>query len=144
MSKHMTKVAGLMADLDLCTFVTRKGDALAGRPMSNNGEVDYDGDSYFFTWESSGMVSDIEADPRVAMTFQRAPGVLNGAPLHLHIQGRASIVRDHAAFEAHWSPDLERWFEDGIDTPGMVMLAVRASRIAYWDGEDEGDFEVAA
>ncbi len=38
--------------------------------------------------------------------------------------------------------DLDRYFPDGIDTPGVVMIRVHAERIRYWDGEDEG--EIAA
>ena len=35
--------------------------------------------------------------------------------------------------------DLDVWFEDGIDTPGLVMIHVRAERIHYWDGKDDGE-----
>ncbi len=34
---------------------------------------------------------------------------------------------------------LERWFKDGVDTPGLVLIKVHAGRIHYWDGEDEGE-----
>ncbi|UWQ17985.1 pyridoxamine 5'-phosphate oxidase family protein [Jannaschia sp. M317] len=142
MTTQMETVAKLMADLDLCTLVTRKGDALAGRPMSTNGQVDYDGDSYFFTWADAGMTGDISADPRVALTFQRAPGLVNGPPLFIHVQGRARVQRDKTAFAAHWSEELARWFKQGVDTPGLVMLHVQATRIAYWNGEEEADFAV--
>ncbi len=137
---HLAKVAELMADLDLCTLVTRRGDTLTGRPMSNNGEVGYGGDSWFFTRESAGMVADIEADPRVALTFQRSPA--EGAPIFVHVQARAELIRDRGTFEAHWSPGLKRWFEDGVETEGLVMIRAAATRIAYWDGGDEGDFAV--
>jgi hypothetical protein len=33
--------------------------ALATRQMSNNGEVEYDGDSFYFSWDSAGPVNDI-------------------------------------------------------------------------------------
>jgi general stress protein 26 len=26
-----------------------------------------------------------------------------------------------------------------VDTPGLVMIKVRAERAHYWDGEDEGE-----
>jgi general stress protein 26 len=38
-----------MKAIDFGMLSTRtEGGAFASRPMSNNGEVDYDGDSYFF------------------------------------------------------------------------------------------------
>lgn len=36
------------------------GGGIAMRPMSNNGEVDYDGDPYYFAWAAARMVADIE------------------------------------------------------------------------------------
>ncbi|MGO6817247.1 pyridoxamine 5'-phosphate oxidase family protein [Rhizobium leguminosarum] len=48
-------------------------------------------------------------------------------------------MRDKAAFEEHWVPDLERWFPEGVDTPGIVLIKVSASSIRYWDGEENGE-----
>lgn len=48
-------------------------------------------------------------------------------------------VRDKARFAEHWDKDLDVWFEDGIDTPGLVMIHVKAERIHYWDGKDDGE-----
>ena len=49
--KTLKDVAELMKDIDLCMLTTTtENGALASRPMSNNGEVEYDGNSYFFTW----------------------------------------------------------------------------------------------
>ena len=52
-------------------------------------------------------------------------------------------TRDKGAFAKHWNKDLERWFDKGIDTPGLVMIKVHASRVHYWDGEESGDIAVA-
>ena len=55
------------------------------------------------------------------------------------MEGRAELIRDKAAFAAHWTKDLDRWFEQGVDTPGLVLIEVQATRVHYWDGEDEGE-----
>nr|WP_281047948.1 pyridoxamine 5'-phosphate oxidase family protein [Rhizobium ruizarguesonis] len=55
------------------------------------------------------------------------------------IGGGDGLVRDKAAFEEHWVPDLERWFPEGVDTPGIVLIKVSASSIRYWDGEKNGE-----
>ena len=52
---------------------------------------------------------------------------------------QAELIQDKAAFREHWVPDLERWFGQGVDTPGLVLIKVRANRIHYWAGEDEGE-----
>jgi general stress protein 26 len=63
-------VAEKIADIDFAMLVTRsEGGELAGRPMSNNGDVEYDGDSYFFSYEEARSISDIARDPKVALTF---------------------------------------------------------------------------
>jgi general stress protein 26 len=58
------------------------------------------------------------------------------------VQGEAKLIRDKKAFEAHWVDDLERWFEDGVDTEGLVLIKVHANRIHYWDGESEGEVAI--
>ncbi|PPK84749.1 general stress protein 26 [Neolewinella xylanilytica] len=127
-------------DIDFGMFSTRtEGNAVASRPMSNNGEVEYDGDSYFFCHESTRMVSDIEGDAHVGLTFTGKKGLLGKPPIFIAIVGTAELIRDKARFAKHWVEDLERWFKQGIDTPGLVMIRVQAERIHYWDGEDEGE-----
>jgi general stress protein 26 len=53
-------------------------------------------------------------------------------------------VRDKAKFAAHWRKELEMWFEQGIDTPGLVLIEVGARRIHYWDGMEEGEVRLPA
>jgi len=136
-------LAAKMRKIDFTLLTTRtEGGALAARPMSNNGDVDFDGDSYFFAYESARSVSDIARDPNVSLSLQGSAGLLGKPPLFITIQGRAELVRDKAVFAEHWTSDLDRWFEDGIDTPGVVMIHVHASRLHYWDGTDEGEIIV--
>ena len=141
--QHLAHLAEAMKDIDFVMLNTHTKDGQIGaRPMSNNRQVDYDGDSYYFTWEDCLMVDDIKRDPKVGLSLQGAQSE-NGAPgIFISIEGKAVIVRDKTQFKEHWVDELDRWFEDGIDTEGMVMLHVEASRAAYWDGEDEGDFDI--
>ncbi len=129
-----------MADIDYAILSTRSLDGkIAGRPMSNNGDVKYDGDSYFFTSEDTHMVREIKADPVVALSFTGAKSIFGKPPLFIAIEGRAELIREKPAIKEHWSKDVEKWFEEGFDTPGIVLLKVSAERIHYWDGEDEGE-----
>ncbi|WP_444666453.1 pyridoxamine 5'-phosphate oxidase family protein [Cereibacter changlensis] len=141
--KTLEDIAQDMRDIDFTMLFTRaEGGEIAGRPMSNNGDVTFDGDSWFFTYEDTHTVRDIKADPRVAMSLTGKAGLLGKPPLFLSIEGRAEIIRDRAAFEAHWFKSLRMWFPEGIDTPGMVLLNIHASRIHYWDGTDEGEIRL--
>lgn len=132
-----------MADIDFAMLITKtKLGQISARPMSNNGEVDFDADSYYFTWEDSRMTDDIERDQAVGLTFTGNKGLFGKPPLFVSVEGEAELVRDKAQFAAHWTPDLDHWFKDGIDTPGVTMIKVRAIRVHYWDGEDQGELVV--
>ena len=52
-------------------------------------------------------------------------------------------IRDRSAFKQHWTPDLDRWFEKGIDTPNLVLLKVAARRITCWEGNEESEAVLA-
>lgn len=75
----------------------------------------------------------------VSLTFTAPPSLLGKPGIFIAVEGVASLVRDKAAFEDHWVPDLERWFPEGVDTPGIVLIKVSASSIRYWDGEENGE-----
>ena len=132
-----------MAEIDFAMLSTRTtGGQIAARPMSNNGNVEYTGDSWFFALESTHTVGDIEHDPQVGLTFVGTKGLLGKPPIFISVEGTAEIIRDHAVFSALWTKDLDHWFEQGIDTPGLVLIKVHATRIHYWNGKDEGEVEV--
>lgn len=145
MPKTLAELSARMRDIDFATLTTRTEDgALAGRPMSNNREVDYDGDAWFFAEETTRMVADIIADPRVGLSYQGTSGLLGMRPFFLHVEGAASLVRDHDLFARHWTKGLERWWPEGIDTPGLLLIRIVGKRIHYWDGEDEGELTISA
>ncbi|WP_267351898.1 pyridoxamine 5'-phosphate oxidase family protein [Sphingomonas sp. GM_Shp_2] len=127
-----------MAKLDFAMLVTGN-DGTSARPMSNNGDVDYRGDSYFFSYRDTRKVADIQAGPRVLLSYTGAVGMLGGPPLFVAVEGRATLIEDKAQFADHWTKDLDRYFPEGVDTPSIVMIAVHAKRIRYWDGQDEGE-----
>ena len=134
------QLAEKMRDLDFCLLSTTAADgSVAARPMSNNREVAFDGDSWFFSDDSARLVSEIAAAPQVGLGFQGKAGLLGMRPLFIAIEGAGELIRDKAQFAAHWTDGLERWWPDGIDTPGLVLIKVHAKRAHYWDGEDEGE-----
>ncbi|WP_170004892.1 pyridoxamine 5'-phosphate oxidase family protein [Pseudopontixanthobacter vadosimaris] len=146
MSKTISDISEHMKAIDFCMLVSRAQDgSLGGRPMSNNQEVDYEGDSFFFSYDDTRMVEDIGRDASVGLTYSGAPApdMARGAPgLFIHVEGEAKLIRDKGQFAAHWDESLFRWFEQGVDTPGLILIKVAAKRIHYWAGEDEGEVRV--
>ena len=110
--------------------------------MSNNRQVEYDGDNYFFTCDDHGAVKDIEGDPNVALNYQSKSGVLGMKPFFITIEGQAELIKDKDRFAEHWTKDLESWFKQGVDTPGLTMIKVHAQRLHYWDGYDQGEIKL--
>jgi general stress protein 26 len=138
--RTLAEIAEKMRDIDFCMLSTRtESGAIASRPMSNNREVDYDGDSWLFTRDDTRMAKEIAAEPQVGLTFQGKAGMLGLRPFFLAVEGRAALIRDKGQFAEHWTGGLDRWFEKGIDTPGLVLIRVHGERAHYWDGMDEGE-----
>jgi general stress protein 26 len=143
MSMTLAELSKKMQAIDFSMLFTRsESGAMAGRPMSNNGEVEYDGDSYFFTSEETTAVQDVERDPIVALSFAASKGLLGKPGLFIAVEGKAELIREKARFSEHWTKHLDRWFKQGIDTPGVVLIKVHADRVHYWDGEDTGEVKL--
>jgi len=87
---NLASVAKLLKQLDICMLTTRAANGdLHGRPMSNNGEVEFDGDSWFFSFEDSRKVREIDADALTEMAFIDTQ---NGT--WVNVEGEATVVRD--------------------------------------------------
>ena len=140
--KTIEDISRRMAGIDIAILSTHtENGQIANRPMSNNGDVRYDGSSYYFTFEQARVIADIKADPKVALGFAGAGGIFSDA-IYVAVEGYAELIRDKSAFKNHWTSDLDRWFDKGIDTPNIVLIKVKATRITYWDGMEEGEVVV--
>jgi general stress protein 26 len=133
---NLEHVAEHMQGIDIAILSTHASHGrIACRPMSNKGDVRYNGTSFFFSHEKATCVSDIERDPNVALGYSSS-GFIGGS-VYVAVEGTAKLIRDKARFERHWTPDLDAWFKDGINTPGLVVLEVKAHRIKIWQRDEE-------
>ena len=133
-AKTFADLSDRMAHMDIAILSTVTTDgSIAGRPMSNNAEVEYDGTSFYFSMDDARTVSDLNGNPNVGLGFQGSDG------FYLAVEGKGTVVRDQAAFREHWTADLDQWFKNGIDTEGLVLLKIVADRAHYWDGREEGE-----
>lgn len=131
-NKSLKKIAKKMRKLDLCMMTTiTTGGMTASRPMSNNGDVEYDGHSYFFTWAKSHLVKDLKKNKHVNLSF------VGKKKTYISVSGTAKLITDKNLMKDHWTKDLDVWFEDGIETPGVTMIDVAAKRIKFWEKEEE-------
>jgi general stress protein 26 len=126
----LSKLREIVKAVDICMLTTtdERGD-LHSRPMSNNREVEFDGDLWFFTYGSSLKVDEVGRVPKVNASFADVD-----AQLYASVTGRAEVVRDRAKIEELWKPQLRAWFPEGVDTPDIALLKVSAERAEYWDG----------
>lgn len=122
-----------MKAIDYCMMTTADGNGtLHSRPMSNNREVDYDGESYFFSYKDTQKVRDLKQIPLTSLTYQGKDG------LFIHIYGEAQYTEQREKMKDHWSDDLNRWFPDSLEKGGL-MIRVDAKKTHYWQNEKEGE-----
>ncbi len=127
----------LMKQMDICFMATKDGDKLCSRPMSNNAQVDWDGDNWFFSNGDTRKVAQLEADPTVMLDF-------SGEKDWISLRGTARLHRDdRALFETHWTKDIDQWFPEGIETPGLVLIQVSAREAESFGASGEGVVELA-
>jgi general stress protein 26 len=125
----LQKLREMVKDIDFCmlTTVDEKGD-LHSRPMSSNGDIDANGDIWFFTGVSSLKVSEIAKLPKVNISFADPDN-----QHYVSISGTAELVRDRGKIEELWRPEFKLWFPQGKDDPEVALLRVRLEKAEYWD-----------
>lgn len=138
MSKDKLKqISTKMKKIDFCMMTTRREDGgFNSRPMSTNGDVEYEGDSWFFTYDDSEKVKEIKSSPEVSLDFQ------GDGMVFIHVAGQGKIVKDKTMLEKHWKPELKMWFPEEIETPGIVLVRVDAQKIRYWNKAEEFEIEL--
>jgi general stress protein 26 len=128
--EKLRKLREIVKAVDICMLTTVDDEGeLRSRPMSNNREVEFDGDLWFFTYGSSHKVDEVGRVPKVCASFADVD-----AQQYASLTGRAEVVRDRARIEELWQPHMRAWFPEGTDTPDIALLKVTVERAEYWDG----------
>lgn len=125
----LQKLREMVKDIDFCmlTTIDETGD-LHSRPMSLNGEVDPNGNLWFFTGKSSQKVSEIAKLPKVNVSFADPDN-----QHYVSISGTAELIRDRKKIEELWKPEFKMWFPEGKDDPEVALLRVNLEKAEYWD-----------
>jgi general stress protein 26 len=114
------------AEIGMLTTMTRDGRHVS-RPMALQ-RTEFDGDLWFFAYQDSDKVAQISVHPEVNVSFSNTK-----QSEWTSLTGTAAVVHDRAKAEELWSPPLEAWFEDGLDTPGLTLIRVHAQSAEYWE-----------
>ena len=119
----------MIKDIDLCMLTTvDESDDLHSRPMSLNGDVDEQGNLWFFTSSNSHKASEIERTPNVNVSF-----IDSDQKHYVSISGDAELVHDKQKIKELWKPVLKAWFPDGPDQADVALLKVWVKKAEYWD-----------
>lgn len=133
--RSLSDIAAKLKAIDTAMLVTKTGEEgkIAARPMSNNKDVSLkDGTTYHFATDDGRIDDDLKRSDQCGATY-------SAGEFYCAVQGTGALHRDRAALEKHWVADLEKWFEDGLDTEGLVLIEVSPNRIAWWEGRDGGE-----
>ena len=138
----LADVSKAIAGIDIAMLSTRAANGyVAARPMSNNGDVKYNGDNYFFAFEDSNTIQDIKREPKIGLSFVGSKNLLSSRA-YVSIEANAELIRDKALFRQHWNKDIEAWADKGIDTSGLILIKAHAVRIHLWSGHEEHEIVV--
>lgn len=123
------KVAELVKSAHICMFTTMTADGKhVSRPMGLQ-DVEFDGDLWFFTYDDSNKAGEIRGNASVNVSFADPKNTE-----WTSISGTAEVVHDKAKAKDLWSPILNAWFADGLETEGLCLIKVHADSAEYWDG----------
>lgn len=124
----IARVKELVEDIDFTMLTTQDATgSLVSRPMSTR-QMDEEGDIWFFTLADSKKVEEAEADQDVGLSYLDAKG-----HRYVSVAGRARTVDDRAKMAELYTPSLDIWFEDGLDTPGITLLRVTPVECEFWE-----------
>lgn len=125
----LQKLRELVKDIDFCMLTTvDEGGDLHSRPMSSNGDIDPNGDIWFFTNASSHKVSEIAKLAKVNVSFADPDN-----QRYVSVSGRAQLDRDRKKIDELWRPEFKIWFPKGKDDPEVALLRIKLEKAEYWD-----------
>jgi len=131
-------LAKTMKEIDFCMMTTLQSNGqLNSRPMSNNRNVDWDGDTWFFAFKDSHQVKETHRHSNVNLSYALPQQVL-----FISLKGRGEIVTDVAKKKELWYDDLERWFPEGPEDESVVLIKVVGEYVDYWSMEGDGSLDL--
>jgi general stress protein 26 len=137
--ESIPQVAALINKIDICQLATRGAEGeLHARPMSNNGQVEWDGQSWFFAPANGRLVSELRADPSAVAAYRADEEQFT----FVSVSGRATIEDDSELKKQYWLPELERWFPNGPEDPSVTLIRLDAEHAQWWTADGDGQADL--
>lgn len=138
---ELTQLKEKIKDIRIAMLTTQQADGdFHTRPMATH-EIDSEGCMWFFTYNDSNKIAEIQQNSRVGLGFSDT-----GSEVYVSTSGHAEVVDDQAKINDLWSDFLKTWFPKGKDDPNITLLKVTTHAGEYWDkpgGKMMSLFEIA-
>ena len=121
------KIWEMISATKFAMLTTDDDGALRSRPMAAS-QDSFDGTLWFFTSASAHKVAEVGTNQRVNVSYAD-PDKQN----YVSMSGDATLVRDQASIDQHWSEILRTWFPQGKQDPDVALLRIDVSQAEYWD-----------
>jgi len=131
-------LADVMKEIDICMMTTVGAYGhLHSRPMSNNRNVEWDGDTWFFSYADASAVKEAERESNVNLAYAVPDDIV-----FVSVTGKAEIVKDDTKKKELWYDELKRWFPDGPEDNKVVLIKVAGRKVEYWSKEGAGELDL--
>jgi general stress protein 26 len=128
--ESIEKVRDLIKGIDIAMLTTIEDDgSLRSRPMGTQ-ELEFDGQLWFFTFDDTEKVSEVQRDNRVNVSYAD-----KGRQLYVSVSGTAHMVYDRAKMEQFWQAVLKVWFPEELETPNLVLMCIDVDKAEYWESD---------
>ena len=101
-------------------------------PMSHNIQPE-DGNLWFITAQGTAMA---EAAAKGAATRYVVGD--NGVSLYAEVKGRLAVSEDRKKLDEVWTAVASAWFEEGKDSPDLVLIRMVPDSAEVWLGPESG------
>lgn len=127
--QNIEKFKNLVNEIKFCmiTSIAPESETLKSRPMTLQ-EVDANNEMWFFADVHSDVVSDIDANPNVNVSFSHP-----GKSSYVSVTGEASRVNSLTKIKDLFNPGVKAWFPDGPEDKNIALLKIRVKSVDYWD-----------
>ena len=115
----------LIGDIPIAMLTTYGGAGVRSVPMARQ-EVEPDAEMWFIAARDTRHVADIQAEPRVSLTFSSRSS-------WVALTGTAVVVEDDEKLKELWNTFAEAWLPGGPEDPNAVLIKVDVEEGEYWD-----------
>jgi general stress protein 26 len=128
LSEEFKKISSFIREINVAMLITLdETGRMHSRPMLTQ-QVEFDGDLWFFTSESSHKIDEIGWNRQVHLIYEDSK-----RELYLSVSGTAVTVRDPEKEKVLWRPAYQVWFPRGLSDPDLVLLKIEVDRAEFWE-----------